>query len=142
MTINNMIHLQGERRVIEALADETITPGMLLEQTATGVKKHATAGGFAERMFAQEDALQGKTVADTYAAAAYVSISSEQPGSIINALLLAGSNYTIGTQLISDGAGRLKPTTGTPSQIVAVIVEALDLSASDAVDTLGRARVL
>lgn len=143
MTINNMIHLQGERRVVEYPANAAITPGMLVEVISTKkVQKHATAGGEGENAFATEDALRGKTVADDYAEDDVVTVSIEQPGSIVNALLLAGSNYTVGTLLISAGDGTLKPTTGTPAKTFAVVVEAVDLSASAAVNTLGRVRIL
>lgn len=137
------IHLSGSWRAHELPAAGTLKPGMLVQENSSGnVEAHSTAGGFAERMFVQEDALQGKTISDTYAAGDRVSLAIEQRGSMIQALLLAGSNYTVGTKLISDSAGRLKPTTGTPDDTIGIVITALDLSASGAVDTLGEISVL
>lgn len=160
----NKIFLAGHYRAVEAPAAGTIFPGMLIEQAATGVQAHSTAGGVAEKMFALEDALQGGTVqgywglnqVGTSTATGYtvagllgqgpdqVQIAICQSGAIVNAILLAGFNYTVGTKLISDGAGHLKPTTGTPAQTIGVIVQnnAIDLSASSAVNTLNPVRLL
>ena len=137
------IHLSGSWRAHELPAGGTLKPGMLVMENSSGqAVVHGTAGGFAERMFVQEDALQGKTIDDTYSSGDRVSLAIEQRGSMTQALLLAGSNYTVGTLLISDGAGRLKPTTGSPADTIGVIITAVDLSASGAADTLGEISVL
>lgn len=143
--MNNKVLLIGPFRRVEMPAVGVVVPGSLIEQVAgtatTGaVQPHSTAGGFGETLFAEEDALQGRTIADNYALGEIVTCCSVTPGTLVNALLLAGSNYTVGTKLISDGAGRLKPTTGSPSKIFGIIVEAIDLSASGAVNTLGKMR--
>lgn len=136
------IHLAGTFRQIELPAAAAILPGNLIETTsANALQKHATAGGFAEVIFAQEDALQGKTVDDAYAADDPVTAYILPPGSLTLARLLAGHNYTPATKLISDGAGRLKPTTGSPTKIIGSPIRAVDLSASGAVDTLVEIRV-
>lgn len=141
--MNQKIHAIGSFRQIELLADTSgIYPGMLVEATATGCQKHGTSVGFAERMFAQEDALQGGIVDTAYTVSTPVSIACELPGNLVRGLLLAGYNYTKGTKLFSDGAGRLRPTTGSPTQCIAVIVDAVDLSASGSVDTLTLVRVV
>lgn len=141
-TINNKIHSRGRFEQIELLADNgLIAPGMLLEATATGVKPHATSVGFAERMFAQEDALQGNTKADLYASGSPVSIAIESPGSLVLCLLKAGTNYTKGLQLFSYGDGTLRATTGTPKQLIATVVDATNLSASGTADTLALCRI-
>ena len=46
-----------------------ITPGMLLERTSAGlVQAHSAAGGvIASKIFAMEDAFQGKKITDNYA---------------------------------------------------------------------------
>lgn len=135
--MNQKIHLAGNYRLAEINAAGTITPGMALERTSAGtVQAHSTAGGFGERMFAQEDALQGRTVADNYVATDPVRIAFEVSGSRGLALLKAGTNYAIGTKLISNGDGTLKATTGSPLQIFATVDTAIDLSASGAVATL------
>jgi hypothetical protein len=129
----------------EALADSTsIYPGMLLAvQSDGGVLPHATAGGFAERIFAKEEALIGPpsetaSVDREFVSGELVPIFVGKPGDRVNALLLAGSNYPVGTQLISHGDGTLYPTTGTPKQIIAVIDAiggGVNLSATGAVNT-------
>jgi hypothetical protein len=166
--MNNKIFLAGCFRAVEAPAAATIFPGTLLQQNASGFIPHGTAGGWAEKLVAFEDALQGGTILGYYglyqlgnsAPVGYtvagvngqgpdlVQAGIMQSGALCLMLLLAGYNYTVGTQLISDGAGHLKPTTGTPAQIIAVIpgvsagLPALNLSASGAVNTLGAVRFL
>jgi len=145
-TAYNRIHLRGPyAQFEEALASGTVKPGHLLELTdasADTVKAHATAGGFSERAFALEDALQGNDVDDDYSAADRVQYVLAQPGDIVFAWIVAGEDISKGDQLISSGDGTLKETTGTPSQIIAVALEDLDLSASGAVNTRLACRVL
>lgn len=139
--MNNKIYQRGGFQAIELPAAGALSPGMLLQENSSGnLEAHSTAGGFGEGIVAQEDALQGKTVSDNYAATDPVNAYIYYPGVITMALLLAGSNYTVGTKLISDGAGRLKPTTGSPTKHFATVITALDLSASGAVNTLGQVR--
>lgn len=139
--MNNKICQRGEFTAIELPAASAVSPGMLCEETSTGkLQPHSTAGGFGEAIVAQEDALQGRTVSDNYATDEPVNAYIYRSGVISMALLLAGSNYTVGTKLISDGAGRLKPTTGTPTKHFATVITALDLSASGALNTLGQVR--
>jgi hypothetical protein len=166
--MNNKILLRGCFVAVEGPAAATIFPGQLLQQAANGLILHATAGGWAEKLVAFEDALQGGTVQGYWglgqvggaAATGYtvaglfgqgpdpVQCGVVQPGAMCLMQLLAGYNYPVGTFLISDGAGHLKPTTGTPAQIIAVIpsvsagLPALNLSASGAVNTLGAVRFL
>jgi len=148
--MSNTIQLKGGFRAEEAVASGTVTPGMLLEQTsaaAATVKAHATEGGFAERAFAVEDALQGKTVSDNYATTAHVFFHLVEPGAVVNALIAAGEDISIGDKLISDAAGALiaegsKASSTDVKQIIAVAVEAIDLSATGAVATLAAVRVL
>lgn len=140
---NNKIHLRGEYEALELAAASAILPGALIEEISAGtVQYHSTAGGFAEKMFAQEDALQGNTALTTYATADQVQIAVERSGNLGQAILKAGSNYTKGLKLISSGDGSLKPTTGSPTQIIAVVAEAVDLSASGTVNTLGIVRFM
>jgi hypothetical protein len=165
-SINNRIFLAGQFRAIEqSVAATNILPGMLIQTSASTtvsgvvttntVTPHSTAGGFAAGIFAIEDALQGRTVTDTYYKGGtvgtptdngqvlgdMVQIIAPYPGAVIMALLLAGTHYTVGMQLISDGAGRLKQTTGSPSMIIGEIVDDIDLSASGALNTLGKIRI-
>jgi hypothetical protein len=157
--INNKIHQRGMFVKVEIPAAGNIYPGMLVQQNATGVVAHSTAGGFAEKMFAQEDALQGATTQgfpdrqtgtySPYSVAGQgglgpdpVPIAIESPGSLTLALLKAGTHYTIGMKVISDGAGRMEASTGSPVADIGVITVDIDLSGSGAVDTLSQIRVL
>jgi hypothetical protein len=142
------IHSKGDYQQDEKVAAGTITPGMLIEMVsgAATVQAHATEGGNAERAFAVEDALQGNTVSDNYAAAALVTYILPVPGSCVNALLKAGYAYTVGMALISAADGTLKPeaeaTSGvTVKQIIGECTEACDLSGSGAVNTLSEIRL-
>lgn len=159
----NTIFLTGLFRLVEGLAAGTIFPGMLLVQGSTGFTAHATAGGFSERLFAKEDALQGGTVlgfpsnyglsGSTYTGYTTAGVGGQGPdpvqaiamvpGGIVNALLQGGHNYPVGTQLISGGDGTLKPTTGSPTQILGVIPQgfAINLSASYTTNTLNPVRI-
>lgn len=148
--MSNQIQLIGGFRLEEALASGEVKPGMLLEQTsaaAATVKAHSVEGGYAERMFAVEDALQGKTVDDAYATTTRVTFHVVNPGAVVNALIKAGSVVSIGEKLISAGDGSLIPngdedSLTTVAQIIAIAQEALDLSDSADVNTLATVRVL
>lgn len=136
------IHSKGPAERDELIAAAAISPGMLLERVAAGtVQAHSAEGGYAERMFAEEDALQGDTVSDAYAAADPVAILKPQKGSEVNALLAAGYSYTIGMELISAGDGTLIPngqeaSATTVEDIIAVCAETEDLSDSGDANTL------
>ena len=144
----NRIMLAGDFRRDERVANATLYPGHLVEVLSTGkVQKHSTEAGYAERAFAIEDALQGNAIADAYAAADLVSINLVQPGAEVFAFLKAGEDVAIGEKLISAGDGTLiangSETSGaTVQQVVAIALEAKDLSASGAVATKMQVRVL
>lgn len=151
MTTFNTIRLKGDFRHEEDTGFGTIKPGMLValynNAGARTVRPHPTAGGFAERSFAVEDALQGKTVDDAYTTGTVVSYAMVWSGAVVNALLKAGASYALGDQLMSAGDGTLKRVADaesdeTASDPVAVVNEAIDLSDSAAVDTLSPVRVL
>lgn len=136
------IHLLGNGRLEEAVAAAELYPGHLLVMDSAGkVKKHATADGYAERMFAVEDSLQGSTIATAYAAADQVRIVICTPGDVVQAYLASGETVVIGDQLCSNGDGTLKKVTGSEVPI-AVAMEAQDLSDTGDSDTLTRVRVL
>lgn len=144
----NRIHSKGSYVYDEAVAGEaSIYPGMLLELNSDGeVIMHDTEGGRAEKAFAIEDALQGNTVDDAYAADDVVAYIIPVQGAEVNALLKAGYDYAIGDELISAADGTLKQATEissgeTVDDVVAVVTEAVDLTGSGAVDTLASVRV-
>lgn len=145
----NTIQLKGEFRLDEGLASGVVKPGMLLERTSATthtVIAHSVQGGVAERAFAMEDALQGKTVDDAYADGDLVTYHLAVPGAEMLALIKAGSVLSVGEQLISGGDGTLIPIgdvdSGYGTNVIAIAVEALDLSDSDLDDTLSPVRVL
>jgi hypothetical protein len=136
----------------EAKADAAITPGMLLERTTTGVKKHAGAGLVAQRMFALEDlsvAPSSTATIDTdYDASDIVQIGIFPPGTEVYAWLNNGENAAIGKFLESAGNGKLRVLASDTSagtievgSIVGVALEAVDMSGSSGVDPSGRIRI-
>lgn len=140
----NTIMLTSNFRLEEHLASAALTPGHLIELISTNkVRKHATAKGFAEVMFALEDALQGRPISTAYAADELVQCGIAGRGAIVQAWLEPGNNYAIGDKLQSAGDGTLQENSGTADlQTIAVLLEAVDLSASGAVATRANVRIL
>jgi len=141
MSTENQVHLIGTFRREEMIAAAAISPGHLVEETSAGkCQVHSTAGGVAQRLVAEIDALQGNDLSDDYAADDLVSMNVELPGNEVQMFLKAGENVAIGADLESAGDGTLQAvTTGT---VIANAREALDLSGSGAVDTLMRVMLL
>lgn len=136
------IHLLGDGRHEEAVAAATITPGMLLLLNNAGkVIPHNSAGGWAEKAFALEDPLQGRTIANNYATNDITAIVMTNRGDVVYAWLAAGETAVIGSFLSSDGLGALEVATST-QQRLAVALEAVDLSDTSSVATRIRVRVL
>lgn len=117
----------------EHAADAAITPGDLVEITATGVKRHATANVLASPIFAREDFFQGKTIADDYAAADKVTCGTCIAGEVVQANLADGEDVAKGALLASNGAGKLAAV-GSGGVAIAIANEALDMSGSAGVD--------
>ena len=128
----------------ELPADAALSPGNALKVNSTNeCLKVATEGDWWNGMVAKEDVLRGKTVADAFAAADIVPIHMAAPGDVLQMRFLAGGNYARGALLILDSAGRVKllsaVTSGvTVKKVIGEVWEALNLSASGAVDTLGK----
>jgi len=149
------IVLKGHGIRNEALANAAITPGHLVELMTTGkIRVHATAGGNAAALFAVEDDLQGKTIDDAYAANAIAQYDALYPGCEVQARIANGQNVAIGNFLESAGDGTLQVHTAdvdannssanftvNTNQIVAVAMEACNMSGSSAVDPSGKCRV-
>ena len=121
----------------ELKADAAITPGMLLERTTTGIKKHDTAGGDAKpALFAIENSLEGQEIGTDFAASDMCQFVSARSGDEIYALLADDETISIGERLESHGDGMLKAyatASGEPDyydRIVAVALEAVDTSSS------------
>jgi len=140
---------KGEYRHEEAKAGEAgIYPGMLLVLQADGtVKKHAVEGGALgdEVLIAAEDALQGKTVDDVYTSGDIVTYYIPAKGAVMNILAEAGTALGIGDKIHSAGDGTIQEASAAASGVTPVpfgiVEEAVDLSASGAVDTLVPIRI-
>jgi hypothetical protein len=137
--------------VEELVANAAITPGMLVEIMSTGkVRAHATENGNAMPKFALEDELQGKGIADAYAAADQVQVWTPYRGDLVYALLADGENVAIGDWLASNGDGYLQKFVGgasnaneeLPLEIVAKAREAINRSTSSGGDTNVTGRIV
>lgn len=142
------IILKGDGIRKEAKCTGAVTPGMLVEKLSTGnIRPHALAAGNAQRAFAIEDDLQGKTIADVYATTTLVQYEVLPPGAEVLAILNDGENVAIGDPLESAGNGKLRKhvpdidinsssasSTVYTAPIVAWAMEAKDMSDSSAAD--------
>jgi len=143
----NTISLKGLGQFVELPAAAAITPGQLIEVTsANKLQRHATEGDFAQRLFAVEDSLQGRTISTNYTANELESALIPVSGDEIYVVLAAGSNYPVGAALISAGDGNLKLASAagsgvTVSDVIGYVMAAVDLSASGAVATHARVRI-
>lgn len=150
MADNKTIHLSGyyvKKQSLHAAADSTLKPGMIIEQASVGsdsavgtVQAQDTQGANEEVWVVLEDSLQGKTTADTYTAGYTVDSAIELPGSEFLALLKAGTNYSALTKLQFAGDGTVESLDSGTAKLV--LLEAVDLSASGAVNTLAKVRVI
>ena len=141
--------------VIEELISTavTLTPGMLLEVITGGyVRKHATSeGDVTPPMFALEDELQGRGIDDDYAVSSKIQVWIPGRGDRVNAFLKNGESVVAGDMLASGGDGTLikhvmevdpQSVSVNPNQIVAIAMEAVDMSGSSGVDPGGRIDVM
>ena len=93
----------------EYVAQEAITPGMIVELRSDGkVQKHSGEGEDVLPMFAMEDNLQGKTVDQAYAEDDPCHVWIPQRGDQVYALLDDDETVVVGDFLVSAGNGRLK----------------------------------
>lgn len=135
------IHLTKgpESRYEEAYAGATITPGMLVKLNSLGkVVPHATAGGYAEKQFALEDALQGLTIGDNYTSGTLTRTTIGGTADVFYGILADGETVVIGDLLASNGDGYLRKVQST-NVPVGVALEAIDASGSS--DTLDTRRI-
>jgi len=141
----------------EALASGAITPGMVLEMTnasADTVKAHATAGGnVAPLLVAIENELKGDGTDTNYASGDRVQYVIPRAGDHVYLRVKDGQNVAKANLLESDGAGAVQVhtadteslgadsagnlTTIYSNQIVAMALEACDMSTSSAGDDDG-----
>ena len=123
----NVIVIKGPVTYDEANADAAITPGHLIERTATGVKVHATADGEAAKFFAGSDPSNSESWDTAYATGERVSIIKAQPGAQINAILADSNVAVVDSPLVSNGNGQVKvATVGAGTLADAIVGRALE----------------
>lgn len=119
----------------EALAGGTITPGMLLAWSSGALIPHGSAAGaVGVKMVAVETQTpNADTTAQidvTYPSGDTVYYVTPRSGDVLNMLLKTGNNASIGSILVSDGAGALDvatvSTTTLESAVVGVAAAALN----------------
>lgn len=103
------ILLKGCGHHEEGIADAAITPGMAVEMAADGhydPQTTAQAGSLKGGLkIATEDALQGKTITDAYAATDVLFMYIPVPGDIIHAFVKSAQNIAVGDKLVVEGGG-------------------------------------
>lgn len=148
---SNRIHARGPHRQVEYPVEtaDTIYPGYLVALNSSGnVIVHATEGGRAERLFATEDPLQGRTISDLYAVADEpCTCILPELGSEVYAMIEDGQDIAIGDLLISSGNGKLKELSDADSpstvvEVLAIALEAQDLTGSNSSDSLTLVRIV
>ena len=140
MSNRNTIVVHGDGVQFEALANAAITPGQLVEEMSTGkIRKHATAGAAAQKAFALEDFLQGKTIAQDISANNVCLYRCFRLGDEVYAILADGENVAVGDKLESAGGGELRKQVLTssgavanPAGLIGFAREAVDASDSKA----------
>jgi hypothetical protein len=145
MAYNTVILKNYGNNFGEFEAYEAISPGMLVEPRTgySTIKKHATEGGNAVKMFAIENKLEGKGIVDAYAAGDQVQVWFPQPGDEVYAQIEDEQEIAAGDFLESNGAGYLQKAVQLdisqqvsdqvyPLQIVAQALDKLELSSLSA----------
>lgn len=128
--VRKTILLKGKfnEKYDEVRAGGTIKPGHLLMRNSSGVGVvHATSGGYAEPLFAHEDALIGRTIDDAYSSGELVRHHFAQKGDVIYGWIKAGINVTDGSLLVSNGDGTMDIVAGSEI-VMAQSIEDVDNS--------------
>jgi hypothetical protein len=139
------IHLKGSGRHEEGIAGAAIKPGHLVMLDTDGdYVPHNNAYGKAERLFALEDALQGKSIDDSYASGDIVAMTVATPGDEVYAWLAAGEHAVVGEQLVSAGTGAFMEATDSDvsEERLVVALEEVESESSAGVETRIKVRVL
>ncbi len=114
MATYRKILIKGDptRKEGKVAAAQTITPGALIDRNSNGeIINHAGQGLNASKLFAEENNLEGKGVADAYAAASQIQFHAAKPGDEIYALLADLENVNPTHFLESNGDGSLREHT-------------------------------
>lgn len=145
--VTNRIHAKGPFEYEEYNTDEAgILPGHLVKLNTSGnIIRHDVPEGRNERMFAQEDALQGKTIDQAYANGDLAGVILPGIGSQVIAWLADDQVCHIGDHLVSNGDGTLRVEDQgsgfTDTNIVAVAMEDIDTVNDSATSNAARIRV-
>lgn len=110
---NQQVVLWGNPPQFTAAAEAAITPGDLIEVTATGtVQRHGTAAATVlAPLFALAKTYLGLGIDDDYAAGDPVAYVAPSPGDVINARVEAAAVLTPASRLESAGDGTLQVAT-------------------------------
>lgn len=139
MGTNNTIVLKGKGHHEEAFIDEVASPGMAVELAADG-KLDQVQSTQAEALknvaglkILKEDALQGKTVADAYAAADLAFYYEPVPGDHVQLLIKDGETIAVGDTIVVEGAGSglFVEAAGTETRYQAEALEAVSPSGAN-----------
>jgi len=122
----------------ELIANAAITPGMLVERMSTGkLRKHATAGGGAQRAFAIENDLEGQEVSVDIDADEICRFKVMQRGNEVYAWAATSQTLVVGDEVESAGNGFLRKHTADsagvaaePNSVVGIVLEACTTSGS------------
>lgn len=137
----NTVKVKKYSDVIEELvAGGTITPGMLLDISATNTVTAATGAGTLP-VFALEDELQGKGIDNNYASGDPVQCWIPYRGDIVNAILKSNNKVVVGDGIASNGDGKVKKA-GTSDTPIGFAVTAVDLTGSGATDARVLVRII
>jgi len=125
----------SSKGVKEALSDAAITPGHLIERTATGVAVHSSSNGRAQKIFALENVADASGIDDAYVAGETTRFWFGRAGDEIYALIPAAAPAIVkGDGLASNGDGTLVKVTdtalGAPLDEVVVAYAAEDVDNS------------
>lgn len=122
-------------------AEAAILPGQVCEMIAGGtVQVLGTDNQLgSEKMIAKEDALQGKTITQAYAADDIVGLQILHPGDVVLLLCLTGQDIPDATKLAINDAGKGVIVDGSDVQVFGVALE--DTDGALGADALVKVRV-
>jgi hypothetical protein len=126
----NTVILRGDQYTTrEDRCNLAITPGMLCDFAGNDrLTPHASAGGYAPRIFALESDYNGNGATTAYISGDRVVYADCAPGVIVYAHLASGQNVARGALLKSNGAGFLTARGDNTSAVVAAADEDADAS--------------
>jgi hypothetical protein len=123
--MRNTVILRGDYETYSGVADASLIPGMLVEPTATGFRRHASAAGVAASLWVREQhENDGADLNTTIAQGDDVSVIGLQKGGKVNAYTT--DTIAAGGYVESDGVGGVRARgSGIP---LGIATKASDLS--------------